>query len=307
MSLLAIGSVAFDTIETPTAKRERVLGGSGTYFSYAASFFTKVRLIGIVGKDWPESYSRLLADREIDLSGLVRDPTRNTYFWHGRYTPDLQDRETLVWEVNGFDEYKPVVPPQFQDSKIVFLGAAAPNVQLETLAQCSSPKLVVADTVDAWIESSRDELVKLLARIDCLLINDAEARQFTGEQNLVRASKHIQAMGPHTVIIKKGEHGCLLFSGSKVAPCPAFPVENVIDPTGAGDCFAGGMVGTLAHSDVLNELAWLRAIQVGTVVASFAVEGFSLDGLQGIQVADIQQRLNEFHAMLGSSPLILPS
>lgn len=298
MSLLAVGTVAFDTIETPLDSRVRILGGSATYFSFAASFFAPVRLVGMVGKDWPEGYSRLLAERGIDLSGLVRNPDNNTYFWHGKYSDDLQNRETLAWEVNGFDRFLPVVPDHFRDSKIVYLGAAAPSVQMHTLDQCPNSELVIADTVDAWIETARADLERLLPRIDCLLINEAEARQFTQEQNLVRAGKLLQSFGPDKVIIKKGEHGCLLFSGEWVAPCPAFPTHDVIDPTGAGDSFAGGLVGYLVSQTQRDNEAWLRAIQVGTVVASYTVGGFSLEGLQKIQAEEIQHRHEEFRRML---------
>jgi sugar/nucleoside kinase (ribokinase family) len=299
MTLLAIGTVAFDSIDTPFDTRSRILGGSATYFSYAASFFVPVRLVGMVGKDWPDRYSQLLADRGIDLTGLIQHPTNDTYFWHGRYSQDLQDRETLVWNVNGFDQFKPVVPAAFRDSRIVYLGAAAPSVQLETLEQCPESQLVVADTVDAWIETARDDLDRLLARIDCLLINDSEARQYTGVQNLVKAGKALQAQGPRTVIIKKGEHGCLFFHNDLVAPCPAFPSESVIDPTGAGDSFAGGLVGHLASLPSIDESGWMDAIHTGTVVASFTVSGFSIEGLQRIDLNEIYNRRRIFRTMLG--------
>ncbi len=298
MSLLAIGTIAFDSIETPTDIRHRILGGSATYFSYAASFFAPVRLVGIVGKDWPESYSQLLAERGIDLTGLVRDPDRNTYFWHGRYSLDLQDRATLACEVQGFDQITPEVPTQFRDSRFVFLGAASPIVQRKTLSQCRKPEFVVADTVDMWIEKSQTELRLLLQQVDCLLINESEVRQFTGVQNLVLAGKKIQAMGPRMVIVKKGEHGCLFFSEQSVIPCPAYPTEKIVDPTGAGDSFAGGMIGYLVSRPAIDPATMVKAIQYGTVVASFTVGGFSLDGLQQIQLSDIETRRSHFREML---------
>lgn len=294
MSLLAVGTVAFDTIETPTDRRDRILGGSATFFSIAASLFTHVRLVGMVGKDWPIAYSELLSSRGIDLAGLFVHPSFDTYFWHGKYGQDLQDRETLVFEMNGFDQFDPVVPELFRDSEFVFLGAACPSVQLKTLEQCQNPKLVVADTVDAWIETTRSDLLCLLKRIDCLLINESEARQFSGLHNLVRAGRWLLEQGPRIVIIKKGEHGCLYLDRESVVPCPAFPCENVIDPTGAGDSFAGGMLGYLAANQTTDRSSLLRAIQIGTATASYTIEDFSVAGLLKATKLDIEKRQSEF-------------
>ena len=298
MSLLAVGTIAFDTIETPTDSRHRILGGSATYFGYAASFFTPVRLVGIVGKDWPDRYSQLLADRGIDLSGVVRDEVKNSYFWHGRYTPDFQDRATLACEVQGFDQFVPVLPDHFRDSRMVFLGAASPSVQLKTLEQCENPEFVFADTVDMWIERSSEALTQLLRRLNCLLINDSEARQFTGHRGLIQAGKTIQKMGPNMVIIKKGEHGCLLFHGDSVSPCPAYPTDKMIDPTGAGDSFAGGILGYLVNRPSIDRRTMVDAIHYGTVIASYTVAGFSLEGMQSIGMAEIDGRRTEFRKML---------
>ena len=294
MTLLAVGTVAFDTIETPTSRRDRILGGSATFFSIAASLFTNVRLVGMVGKDWPVAYSELLASRGIDLAGLSTHPSFDTYFWHGRYTQDLQDRETLVFEMNGFDQFHPVLPEEYHNSRDVFLGAACPAVQLQILSQCTRPRWVVADTVDAWIETARKDLETLLPQIDCLLINDSEVRQWSGIHNLVRAGKWLLTQGPSRVIIKKGEHGCLFMDKHSVVPFPAFPCENVIDPTGAGDSFAGGMMGYIANQESIDRKSILQAIQMGTIMASFTIEDFSVDGLLRISRQDVEQRHHAF-------------
>ena len=299
MSLLAVGTIAFDSIETPTDSRIRIMGGSATYFSYAAAFFAPVSLVGIVGKDWPDSYSRLLEERGIDLAGVVRDLSQDSYFWHGRYTINFQDRETLECQLRGFDKWVPIVPEQFLRSRFVFLGAASPTVQLQTLAQCNLPEFVFADTVDMWIETAGDDLRCVLARVNCLLINDSEARQLTSEQDLVRAGRKIQAMGPTMVVIKKGEHGSLFFHEGSIFPCPAFPTDRIVDPTGAGDSFAGAMIGYLTCQPKLDRRALLNAIHYGTVVASFTVGGFSIEGLEAIEMSDIEERRTEFRNMLG--------
>lgn len=294
MTLLAVGTVAFDTIETPKSRRDRILGGSATFFSIAASLFTNVRLVGMVGKDWPVAYSDLLESRGIDLQGLVVHPSLDTYFWHGRYTQDLQDRETLAFKMNGFDQFDPILPEGFRDSQDVFLGAACPAVQLKTLAQCTKPRWVVADTVDAWIETTRNDLETLLKQIDCLLINDSEVRQLSGIHNLVGAGKWLLTQGPGMVIIKKGEHGSIFLDQQSVVPFPAFPCENVVDPTGAGDSFAGGMMGYLANQENIERDSILRAIQIGTVMASFTIEDFSVDGLLRASRLDVEQRHKDF-------------
>jgi cytidine kinase len=298
MSLLVVGSVALDSIETPSDSRHRILGGSATYFSYAASFFAPVRLVGIVGKDWPDRYSQLLSQRGIDLSGLECDAERNSYFWHGRYSDDLQDRETIACEVQGFDRFVPKLPTHFKDSRFVFLGAASPSVQLETLEQCTNAEWTFADTVDMWIERSPDDFQQVLKRLDGLFINDLEARQFTGQRDLIRAGRQLQMLGPRMVIIKKGEHGCLFFHDNDVAAVPAFPTDQIVDPTGAGDSFAGGILGYLSNQPAMDLPTLISAVHYGTVVASYTVGGFSLDGLERIQMADIQERWRAFRSML---------
>jgi cytidine kinase len=298
MSLLGVGTLAFDTIYTPLECRERVIGGSATYFAYAASFFGPVRLVGMVGNDWPEEHFELFRNHGIDTSGVLRELDRKSYFWCGRYDRDLEDRDTLEIQINGFDQFDPVVPQSYMDSQWVFLAAAAPSVQLKTLAQCRSTQLVVADTVDMWIETEKADLLKLLQNIDGLLINASEARQLTQHNNLVKAGRAILELGPDFVILKKGEHGCLLFEKKDVSAIPGYPTDAVVDPTGAGDSFAGGMMGYLANSGDSGHRALRNAIAYGAVVASFTISGFGLDGLIPIDRKAIDSRLVQFKQML---------
>jgi cytidine kinase len=279
MSILAVGTLAFDTIETPTDRRERILGGSGTFFSFAASHFVPVRLVGMVGNDWPLDYSRLLEDRGIDLSGVSKRADRKTYFWHGRYHSDFQERDTLAWESHGFEHFHPTVPAAFRSSRFVYLGAATPSVQLRLLDQCASPECVFADTVDAWIETARDDLLKLMARVDCFFINQSEAVSLSGHSDLHSAIRWIQDQGPKTVVLKLGKHGSILLHSDRLATFEAKQVQQVVDPTGAGDSFAGGMVGYLATKEHIDFEVLSQSIQVGTEVASYTIQGFSIEGL----------------------------
>jgi sugar/nucleoside kinase (ribokinase family) len=317
MSVLCVGTLAFDTVETPTDKRERVLGGSASYFSYAASFFTPVRVVGRVGHDWPDDFTRRLTQRGIDFQGVAKDLSHKSYFWHGRYRNDFQDRETVAIELNGFEDYKPTVPAAFSDSEIVFLAASAPHVQLQTISQCPNRKLVFADTVDMWIETTRPELLKVLSQIDGLLINDIEARQLTGEHQTVRAAKAIRRFGPDWVVLKKGENGCLAVGPDNVMiSLPGYPTDSLRDPTGAGDSFAGGMIGFLCQSFCTRDSAWTpsdfhpallhpallhRALLHGTAVASFTLSDFSLNALETLEKADIERRVTEILAMLSGT------
>lgn len=294
MSLLGVGSLAFDSVYTPNDCRERIIGGSATYFAYGASFFGPVRLVGMVGKDWPESHFEMFRNRKIDPAGVRQFSDRNSYFWAGRYDKDLQDRETLEVQINGFDQFEPVVPDSFADSRFVFLAAAAPSVQLKTLRQCPKRELTFADTVDMWIDSSRDDLTTLLQQIDGLMINDSEVRQFTGIHNLVQAGRAIQRLGPRYVVIKKGEHGCLFFNESDVVAIPAIPTDHVIDPTGAGDSFAGGMMGYLAYHSHRDTNSLRNALLYGAVVASFTIGGFGLEGFHNVDRAVIDERYRHF-------------
>ena len=298
MPLLVVGSVALDGIETPQERRENVLGGSAVHFSYAASFFAKARIVGAVGEDWPSEHTELLRGRGIDVSGLTTVVGGKTFRWTGKYRPNMNDRDTLEVHLNVLGTFEPVLPPNFRDSKFVFLGNAAPATQLKVLEQCTKPTLSVADTMDLWINIQRDELNALMKRIDGLVLNDNEAKLLADDENLVRAGHRVLEMGPRFVVIKKGEHGAMFFSKTEQYVMPAYPTQRVIDPTGAGDSFAGGMMGYLAEQGSIEPRTLKHALAYGTVVASFNVEDFSLDRLKGLQRADIDRRLDEYRQML---------
>src|SRR5262245_20918892 len=252
MSLLVVGSVAIYSIHSPTATRERVLGGSAVHFSYAASFFAPVRLVGVVGDDWPEEHTRLLASRKIDTSGLKVVAGGKTFFWKGKYAPNMNDRETLEVQLNVFGDYLPELPESYRRSDYLFLANGSPVTQIKTLDQVEKPKLVVADTMDLWIREQHEELLALFKRLDGLVLNDSEAKLLTEEENLVTAGHQVRRMGPKFVVIKKGEHGAMFFSEHETYVLPAFPTDRVVDPTGAGDSFAGGMMGHLAARGQLD-------------------------------------------------------
>ncbi|WP_164103611.1 PfkB family carbohydrate kinase [Candidatus Laterigemmans baculatus] len=298
MSLLVVGSVAFDSIHTPTAERDRVLGGSAVYFSYAASYFTPVRLVGVVGEDWPQEHTEMLQARRVDTAGLQVKEGGKTFFWKGKYMPNMNDRETLEVELNVFGDFDPHVPEAFRDSRYVFLANGSPVVQAKVLDQMAQPALVVADTMDLWIQTQHEDLLKLLRRIDGLVINDSEARLLTEEENLVAAGMKIRQMGPRFVIVKKGEHGAMFFGEEAVYTLPAYPTAKVVDPTGAGDSFAGGMMGYIAAQDKHDEATLKRSLAYGTLVASFNVEDFSLERMQRIELDDLDQRLGWYREML---------
>jgi cytidine kinase len=298
MSLLVVGSVAIDSVHTPTAERDRVLGGSAVYFSYAASYFTPVRLVGVVGEDWDEAHTRLLQGRRVDTAGLEVRQGQKTFFWKGRYMPNMNDRETLEVELNVFGDFDPHVPEAFRDSRYVFLANGSPVVQAKVLDQMTQPALVVADTMDLWIQTQHPALLELLRRVDGLVVNDSEAKLLTEEENLVTAGMKILEMGPRFVIVKKGEHGAMFFGANGVYSLPAYPTGRVIDPTGAGDSFAGGMMGYLAAHGDHEEGALKRALAYGTLVASFNVEDFSLERMQQIEREDLDRRLDHYREML---------
>jgi sugar/nucleoside kinase (ribokinase family) len=297
MSLLVVGSIAFDSIETPTGAVDDVLGGSATFFSYSASFFTTPRLVGVVGEDFPDDHRRLFASRKIDTEGLVKQPGK-TFRWKGRYHQDMNTRETLEVHLNVFGTFNPMLPERFRDSTHVFLANGSPVLQGRVLDQVQRPQLVLADTMDLWIETQRDELRALLPRLDGLLINDSEARMLTEEDNLVRAGNAVRALGPKFVIIKKGEHGAMLISKDGVFVMPAYPTAQVIDPTGAGDSFAGGLLGYLSADGGPEPGRLRRAMAYGTVVASLAVEDFGLERLKRATRQEIDARLEEYRNML---------
>ena len=298
MPLCVVGSVALDSVETPAATRENVLGGSAVFFSYAASFFTTVRLAGVVGEDWPQQYTYLLQARGIDTAGLQVVPGGKTFRWRGKYLENMNDRETLDLQLNVLQDFDPVLPETYRRCKVLFLANGSTVHQLRALDQCAGPSLVVADTMDHYIRNERDGLLALLKRLDGLVLNDSEAKLLTGDDNLVRAGHAVREMGPRFVVIKKGEHGAMFFSKHETYVLPAYPTAQVVDPTGAGDSFAGGMMGYLAQRDNFEPKTLKEALAYGTLVASFTVEDFSLDRLRNIQRADIDRRMEEYKRML---------
>jgi len=298
MSLLVVGSVAFDSIQTPTQSRERILGGSATHFSYSASFFTPVRLVGVVGDDFPEEYVNLLRSRNIDTAGLHVVPGGKTFFWKGKYQPNMNDRETLEVQLNVFGDFRPKLPEAFRRSDFLFLANGSPVTQMSVLEQAIGPKLVVADTMDLWIREQHADLMALFKRIDGLVMNDSEAKLLTDDENLVAAGHKILKLGPRFVVIKKGEHGAMFFSAHETYVLPAYPTQRVVDPTGAGDSFAGGMMGYLASQGNFEPKTLKEAMAYGILVASYTVEDFSLDRLQSISRSDLDLRLGQYRKML---------
>ena len=296
MSILVVGSVAYDTVETPFGRAERVLGGSASFFSVAASFFTPVNLVGVVGSDFGEAQLAAFRGRSIDLEGLERMEGK-TFHWQGKYSYDLNSRDTICTDLNVFEFFKPKIPARYRGSEVVFLGNIDPLLQREVLEQVAAPRIVACDTMNFWIHGKAEELRRTLAKVQVLLVNDAEARELSGEWNLVKAARAIRAMGPSTVVVKKGEHGVVMFDGEDVFAAPAFPLENVFDPTGAGDTFAGGFLGYLASSGQQDNAALRRAIVMGSTLASFSVEAFSLDRLLTLTRAQIEERYRLFRGL----------
>ena len=291
--LVVVGSVAIDTIETLGSRATEVLGGAATYFAVAASFFTPVQLVGVVGEDFPKTELDWFRKRGIDLTGLEIRPGRSMR-WTGRYHEDMNVRDTLSFEANVFDGYSPELPGAYRDAPFVFLANIAPALQARVLDQIRTPRLIGADTMNLWIETARGELEALLRRVPLLIINDEEARLLSGERNMIRAARKILAMGPTSLMIKRGEYGVLFFSGDSVFSAPAYPLEEVFDPTGAGDTFAGGVMGYLAASGDLSPAGVRKAIVYGSVVASFTVEAFSLERLRTLTRDDIERRYRQF-------------
>jgi sugar/nucleoside kinase (ribokinase family) len=298
MPLLVVGSVALDTVETPTARRENVLGGSAVFFSYAASYFSGVRLVGVVGEDWPAEHTALLEARGIDASGLHVVPGGKTFRWRGKYLPNMNDRETLEVHLNVFEQFDPVLPETCRRAPFLFLANGSPVVQLKVLRQVPGARLRVADTMDLWINTQRDELYELLRQIDGLVMNDAEARLLVDDENIVRAGRKVLELGPQFVVIKKGEHGALFVSRHETYVMPAYPTPEVVDPTGAGDSFAGGMMGYLAERGEFDPRTLKEAMAYGILTASFTVEDFSLERLKAITREDIERRMAEYRRML---------
>lgn len=298
MSLLVVGSVAIDSVQTPTQSRERVLGGSATYFSYAASFFTPVKLVGVVGEDFPPEHVELLRGRGIDTSGLHVVKGGKTFFWKGKYQPNMNDRETLEVQLNVFGDFRPTLPEEFRRCDFIFLANGSPVTQMSVLQQATGPRLVVADTMDLWIREQHEPLMALFRRIDGLVMNDSEAKLLTGDENLVTAGHKVLGMGPRFVVIKKGEHGAMFFSEHETYVLPAYPTERVIDPTGAGDSFAGGLMGYLAAAGNFEPRALKEAMAYGILVASYNVEDFSLERLRQIDRGDLDRRMERYRKML---------
>jgi sugar/nucleoside kinase (ribokinase family) len=293
MSLLVVGSVAFDALETPFGKTDRTLGGAATYFSLAASLFAPVRLVGVVGDDFSREDEKVLRSRRIDLEGLERAPGKS-FFWAGRYSADLRSRETLLTELNVFAAFQPKLPEAYRDSHFVFLGNIDPTLQRSVLEQMKRrPKLVALDTMNYWIERTPGELRKTLKLIDALLINDEEAYQLSDENNLLRAAKAILRMGPKTVVIKRGEYGSMLFHDGSILAVPAYPLEEVRDPTGAGDSFAGGFMGALADHGRATRHSIRRAMVFGSVLGSFAVERLGVERLKRLKRKEVDSRARE--------------
>jgi sugar/nucleoside kinase (ribokinase family) len=297
MSLLVVGSVALDSVETPFGRRDDVLGGSGTYFAAAASLFTKVSVIGVVGDDFPLEELDFLRRRGVELDGLQKAPGK-TFRWRGRYGFDLNTAETLETQLNVFEHFSPSLGPQARRAERIFLGNIDPELQLRVLDQAERPRLVCADTMNYWINSRRAELLKLLPHVDVLMVNDSEVRQLAGESNVMKAAHAAQRMGVKSVVIKRGEYGALLVTADQRFFAPAFPLTDVVDPTGAGDSFAGGFLGLLDRLDASDAAGLRQATVMGSTIASFTVESFSLDRLRDLDLGEVRRRYDAFRHLV---------
>jgi sugar/nucleoside kinase (ribokinase family) len=296
MGIVVVGTVAFDTIETPFGRGENVLGGSATYFSTSASFFTDVSLVAVVGEDFPAEHVAFLKSREIDLQGLQTIPGK-TFHWTGRYGYDLNEAQTLDTQLNVLLDFKPELPDAYRATDVLFLANIDPELQLQVLDQVTKPKLIACDTMNFWIASKPEALREVMRRVDIVIINEGEARQFTGEANLVKAARQILALGCRRLVVKRGEYGVLMFTADSVFAAPAYPLEAVYDPTGAGDTFAGGFVGYLANTGDLSEDGIRQAVVMGTVMASYNVEDFSLNRLKKLTYQEIEARYRSFKSL----------
>lgn len=298
MSILVVGSVAYDGLETPFGKIDRTLGGSASYISLASSYFVNpVNLVGVVGNDFSEDDIRMFRNHGIDLEGLQIDNSGKTFFWKGKYHYDLNTRDTLDTRLNVFEHFDPVIPELYRDSRYIALGNIQPDLQSKVLDQVTDPQFVVMDTMNFWIEGTPDDLKKTLKRVDMLVINDSEARELSGEPNLIKAAEIIMKMGPAGIIIKKGEHGALLFTDGEFFSAPAYPVVNIFDPTGAGDAFLGGLIGWLGYTGNLSDTNLRRAVIFGSVMASLCVEKFGAGRLRELDESEIFQRYREFRKL----------
>jgi sugar/nucleoside kinase (ribokinase family) len=297
MSVLVVGSVALDSVETPFGRADDVLGGSATFFSASASHLTKVSVVGVVGSDYPIEKLEPLKQRGVDFSGLER-AEGSSFRWRGRYRHDLNSAETLETHLGVFSRFSPKIPEKLRSSPYLFLANIDPRLQLDVLNQVDKPRLVACDTMNFWIQSRRPDILELLEHVDLVTLNDAEARQLTEKPNLVQAAQWIMARGPRHVIIKKGEHGAFMFTEKSIFFAPAFPLESVFDPTGAGDAFAGGFIGYLAKTGDLSEANMRRAVIYGSVMGSFAVEKFSIERLMTVSRAEIDQRMRDMRRLV---------
>jgi sugar/nucleoside kinase (ribokinase family) len=296
MSLVVVGTVAFDAIETPFGKTDKIIGGAATYLSLAASYFTdSVSVVSAVGGDFPEEYIRLLNDHGIDTKGLEVKKDEKSFFWSGKYSEDMNFRETLITELNVIENYKPVVPDSYQDSEFLMLGNLSPDIQISVIEQMRErPRLIIMDTMNFWIDHTPSDLKRAISMVDVLVVNDAEARQLSEEYSLPKAAKKIMAMGPEYIIIKKGENGALLFSSDKMFFAPALPIEDVFDPTGAGDSFAGGFAGYLVKTNDVTFENMKNAVITGSAMASFCVQKFGTENLVGLTKANIYNQVQKF-------------
>jgi sugar/nucleoside kinase (ribokinase family) len=299
MTLLGIGSIAFDDLETPAGKREHLLGGSATYFSLSASNFCPIQLVAVVGEDFGQVERDAFLGHSISLDGVVHQPGK-CFHWAGSYGTDLNEARTIQTNLNVFADFKPDLPEHYKDAQYLFLANIDPRLQLEIIKQMKArPKWIALDTMNYWIDGSRAALTEVIKEVDILLINEAEAKSLAGESNLIKAAKNITSMGPNTLVVKRGEYGSLLISKDICVPLPAIPMETVIDPTGAGDTFAGGFLGYLASVGDMEESALRKAMLVGTVMASFTIEDFGIEKLASVTNPDIQGRLKQFAKILG--------
>lgn len=296
MGILVVGSVAFDSVETPFGKVENVLGGSATYFSTSASFFTDVNLVAVVGEDFPQEHLEFLKSRNIDLRGLDREGGK-TFHWKGKYGYDLNEAQTLETHLNVFESFKPQIPAAYRDTEFLFLANIDPELQMEVLSQVERPRVVACDTMNFWISSKPDALKAVIEKVDIFIINEGEARQLTQEANLTKAARKILDMGVKTLVVKRGEYGVLMFTSHSVFAAPAYPLEDVYDPTGAGDTFAGGFMGYLANTGDTSEAGVRQAVIFGSVMASFNVEDFSLERLKRLEYREIETRYRSFKAL----------
>ncbi len=296
MSILVVGSVAFDSITTPSGCRDEILGGSATYFSVAASYFAPVSLVAVVGEDFPDSHISFFHRKGIDTSGLQRRAGK-TFRWKGEYGQDLNMAKTLETQLNVFADFNPVMRSEHRTLNYLFLGNIDPDLQRSVLEQMQRPKVVACDTMNYWINHKRDSLVRLLSLIDILIINDAETRQLAGESNLIRAARRLLSWGLKTIVVKRGEYGALMFRGKSIFGAPAFPVEDVVDPTGAGDSFAGGFIGYIAATGASDDAALRKAIVFGSVMASFDVSEFGPERLGDLTYTEIEARFHEYRRM----------